>query len=105
MVDPNAGKYQRLYQDEFDMAKRVLTDSGVVGVMEWSNHDWQAFTFQADGLCLVFYPHKTTAGHHHIRVRDQGSKNHKQSHRLRKLLHRESGPNCTFSGKYGGHHR
>lgn len=41
----------------------------------WVDTAWQLFKFKCDGVCLVFYPHKSTAGNRHVRVRDENSTN------------------------------
>lgn len=67
--------------------------------LEWSKHEYQAFVFKSENVSLVFYPHKTSAGHYHIRVRDQGSKNKAEAKRLMWELDEAAGFNCTFSKK------
>ena len=95
MSDPYKGKYRKLYAEEFGLARGILAAYG--GTFEWSKHDYQAFTYEKQGVKLVFYPHKTTAGNHHLRVRDQGSKDHVQAKKLLSLLDKGAGFNCTFT--------
>jgi len=78
-------------------ATKMLENEG--GTIEESPHDYQCFTFKADGVCLVFYPHRTTARNYHIRVRNQGSKNKEKAEKLMKMLDDGAGYNCTFSKK------
>lgn len=72
MSDPLKGKYTqpRYFKREFETAKERLAPLG--GEVTPGEHDYQAFIYQAPGLRLVFYPHKTTAGNRHIRVRPEG---------------------------------
>jgi hypothetical protein len=94
-MDRNKKHYQKWYKDEFRQAEEFFADKG--GVVEWSTHDYQAFTYkQEDKISLVFYPHKTTAGNHHIRVRDQGSKDKSLAKTLMHDLSKTTGT-CTFS--------
>lgn len=93
MRDKLAGKYKSIYKSEFNLAKKILKD--FEGKLEWSNSEYEAFTFKSDNLSLIFYPHRTSAGNYHIRVRGKG----KNLESVLKLLHEKSGYNCTFSHK------
>lgn len=95
MRDKNAGKYDKLYKREFDLAAKVL---GNLGPLKWGEHDWEAFTFQCVGVSLVFYPHRTSAGNYHIRVRDQGSSDKKKAGELMEQLDALE-HTCTFTRK------
>ena len=101
MSDPNAGKYHRLFKDEFKQAEEILAGRG--GKVEWSTNDYQAFTYREPGVCLVFYPHKTSAGNYHVRVRNQGSKEAPLAKRLMRELYVQSGHSCSFTQNNGGH--
>lgn len=93
MKDPMRGQYTqtRYFRREFLAAKiRLAPMSGVVTPGE---HDYQAFVFSMPGLRLVFYPHKTSAGNAHIRVRTEGKFNQKLLNRAISLLAENS---CTF---------
>lgn len=72
MNDPMAGKYHRMFSEEFTKAFDRLKEFH--GNLSWSLNDYEAFTFKSDKLNLIFYPHKTGQGHRHIRVRDASSK-------------------------------
>jgi hypothetical protein len=93
-MDINKKQYKKLYKNEFQLATKVLG----VGV-EWSPHDYEAFIYKKDTVSLVFYPHRTSAGNYHIRVRDNGSKDKELAKRLMFNLDIEAGNNCTFSKK------
>jgi hypothetical protein len=59
------------------------------------------------GVALVIYPHKTSSGHHHARVRDNNSKDKAAAERIMKALDEGEGLpqplqdrirfSCTFS--------
>lgn len=93
MNDKLAGKYKSIYNGEFKLATTILKDFG--GTLEWSSNDYEAFTFKSAELNIIFYPHKTSAGNHHIRVRGTG----KNIGRVLDLLDKKAGYNCTFSRK------
>ncbi|WP_454734261.1 hypothetical protein [Cupriavidus pauculus] len=100
--DPNAGKYQRHYAAEFQTAGRVLARFGQKsGQLVWGKNDYEAFLYTEMGVRLVFYPHRTSAGNYHIRVRSQGSKQPKRATTLMSLLYIGAGNNCTF--QWAGH--
>lgn len=98
MKDPNAGKYHKIYQEEFKMAAYILSDyDGQIG---WLEHDYQAFYFKTKHVHLIFYPHKTkSTGNTHLRVRSQNSSNPQIAYEMMKKLYGGSGANCTFSYK------
>lgn len=88
---------KKAIQEAFDLAHDILDDE--VGELSESPHDYQCFTFVGPGISLVFYPHRTSAGNYHIRVRDQRSGNVEKAIYLMKLLNEKAGSNCTFSHK------
>lgn len=96
MADPNKGKYKILYMKEFNMAKDILHHCPEG--FEWSNADYEVFKFKECDVTLVFYPHKTSAGNYHLRVRNQNSANEKLAESYMDLLN-ECAPGCTFSRK------
>lgn len=99
MSDPDAGKYNKLFKQQFAIATETLAQRD--GQLEWVRHDYQAFIYREPGVCLVFYPHKTSGtGNRHIRVRDQGSKDKKLAKELMESLDRAAGFNCTFTRKH-----
>jgi len=61
------------WAQEVDWAMQICTQLGCT--VERSAADYEIAKVKGDGVSLVIYPHKTTAGHHHARVRDNGSKN------------------------------
>lgn len=95
------------WQEEVDYATAICAPLGCT--VERSSHDYEVATVRGDGVQLVIYPHKTTAGHHHARVRDNGSKDKPAARRV--MLAMQSGEGlpddtrwkvasfCTFSFK------
>lgn len=74
MKDPNAGKYQRIFREEFEMAERVLRQFG--GTLKWSSNDYEAFRYTNQDVGLLFYPHTNkNTRNRSIRVREQASQN------------------------------
>jgi hypothetical protein len=77
--------------------------------VERSSADYEIAKVKGDGVSLVIYPHRTTAGNHHARVRDNGSKNKLQADRVMVALDTGAGLpekeadrirfSCTFSAK------
>ena len=81
----------RYFAREFATAKERLAHLG--GVVSAGVHDYEAFTYEGSGVRLIFYPHKTSAGNHHIRVRTSG-KFDKAA--LRELIFALAENSCTF---------
>lgn len=82
------------FNDEFKMAKKALAPFG--GDVSWSDYDYEAFRYKSDSVQLIFYPHKTSAGHYHIRMRDAGSKDKAVLDGIRVALRDVAGYCCTF---------
>lgn len=90
-----AGKYQKPFKHEYLMAQLILKGKG--GVLDWSTKDYEAFTFTADGVRILFYPHTTNStGNVQCRVRDHGSKNKKLARKIMADLYVASGHSVTF---------
>jgi len=99
MDDPFKGRYNEIYQFEFDLATEALKEFG--GKMEWGKHNYQAFIYTAPELKITFYPHKTkTTGNHSIRVHGSGKK-YNLAHALLKIA---AGYRNTFDEKWGDNH-
>lgn len=97
MSDPNKKWYQRQYKSEFACAQNALRPYS--GTLEWSAADYEAFIYKSDAVKIIFYPHRTSAGNHHLRIRDSGSKDHKRFTEISGALRIAAGNNCTFSMK------
>lgn len=93
MTDPLKGKYckKHTFKREFELAKQRLASLG--GQVVEGVHDYEAFTYEIEGLKLIFYPHKTSANNHHIRIRSVG-KTDKSI--LRKAIFLLAENSCTF---------
>lgn len=92
--DPLCGLYtqRRYFGADFQKARERLAPLG--GVVQAGEHDFEAFTYTLPGkLRLIFYPHRTTAGNHHIRVRVSGKFDPKA---LRDALFALAENSCTF---------
>lgn len=100
MKDPNRGKYKKLYSDDFKRAEDYLLPL-YNGALTWSNADYQAFQYQTEGVKIIFYPHKTSSGNYHIRVRDGGSKDKIRAQAIMDVMQFDNVSNhtCTFSQK------
>ena len=96
-MDPLRGKYKKHYSEEFDIAKEALKHTK--GELNWADADYQAFIFRGPDVTLVFYPHKTSAGNYHLRVRNQNSKNKEKAVALMRRLDKATGSSCTFYSK------
>lgn len=86
--------YRREFKDDFALAAKILGKP-----VEWSPHAYEAFRFESKNVKLIFYPHRTSAGHYHIRVRDGGSVDVSLARKLMVKLYEDSGFNRTFSCK------
>lgn len=93
MADPLKGRYteRRYFRDEFQKAKDRLAHLG--GQVIPGLHDYEAFIYESAKLRLIFYPHKTSAGNHHIRVRTSGKFDKKA---LRDAIFALAENSCTF---------
>lgn len=93
MSDPLRGKYtgKRYFAREFQAAKERLAPLG--GEVIPGVHDYEAFIYNSKNLKLIFYPHKTSAGNHHIRVRPAGNPDKKL---LREAIFALAENTCTF---------
>lgn len=71
-LDPMAGRYTVTeFKAEFEIAKARLAPLG--GTFIVGTHNFEAFVYKGDGVKLLFYPHKTSAGNRHLRVRTAGA--------------------------------
>lgn len=101
MADPNQRRYRKLFAAEFKLAGDYLLPRWG-GRLDWVAADYEAFHYTLPDARLVFYPHRTSASNHHIRVRDGGSKNKERAAAIMSLLQvdKVGGPGlCTFHQK------
>lgn len=89
---------KKLYANEFNRAFHFLIPL-YRGELTWTKADYQAFVYQTEGVRLIFYPHKTSAGNQHIRVRDGGSKNKVRAQAILDVIQLDLATDCTFSQK------
>jgi hypothetical protein len=71
--------------------------------VEWRNPnapEYQLARVSGPGFCMVVYPHKTSAGNHHMRLRDQGSKDKEAYRKAVEEFYIKTGNNCSFQTKY-----
>ena len=73
---------RRKYKGIYQYVKEQLKDE--LGKVTYSPHAWQLLKYKSnDGdVTLVFYPHKSSAGNRHLRVRDENSKNKNEALRI-----------------------
>jgi hypothetical protein len=94
-VKPGRDSYYRAHKmyfgPEFETAKERLASLG--GQVTPGAHDYEAFVYEVEGLRLIFYPHRTTAGNYHIRIRTSGKFNREV---LRKAIFALAENTCTF---------
>ena len=85
------------WEREFSLAKETLW--GEPGRLEIATDQYVAFRYIEPNLRLVFYPHKTSAGNYHLRIRYEGCKDNLRADLLAKRLDDAAGFNCTFQRK------
>lgn len=95
------------WQQKIDWARAICEPLGCS--VDISIADYEIAKVKGDGVSLVIYPHKTSAGHHHVRTRDNGSKDKARARQIQAALKRADGLpasvaesirfSCTFSWK------
>lgn len=92
--------YKKYFAEEFELAKAALKPLG--GEVYWVDHDYEAFRYKADGVLLIFYPHQTTAGNHHLRVRCAANSNIEAAAiAVKTILEAKKCIDCKFQAKIG----
>ena len=84
------------FAKEIKMAQSILSDQP--GTVRLSKYDHEVARYVEPGLTLIFYPHRTTAGNYHLRVRP--SVYTKRALDLCAMLADEAGHNCTFQFRW-----
>lgn len=84
-------------KSEIHSARIILSDEDVQ--FQEINKNYILFKIIGNDFKIVAYPHKTSAGNRHVRVRDENSKNKKESLRIMKKLYDLSGNNCRYQSK------
>jgi hypothetical protein len=67
MAMADISKDQRAWKHVKAVAAERL--SGLDGALDWSPHAHEVLRWEHPKLTLIFYPHRTSAGNYHIRVR------------------------------------
>lgn len=93
------------WKDEKAWAEQICTPLGYT--VTPSTAAYEIAKVHGPGVALVIYPHKTSASHHHARVRDNNSKDKAAAERVMKALDQGEGLpqpiqdeirfSCTFS--------
>jgi hypothetical protein len=86
------------YEKEYELSNKILSSFGEIKV---SLNEYQLWKFKDNfGLVnIVFYPHKTSAGNYHVRVRGEGSISKEKEKTIMDFLDIAAGSNCTFRRK------
>lgn len=84
-----------IWSDELELAHGVAQAEGVKLLVSY--HDYQVAKLVGEGVKLCIYPHKTSAGNHHLRVRDEGSKDKARAAAVARALDKSREFWCTFS--------
>lgn len=78
------GAKREPYATEFGWAVTICAPLGCT--VERSAAMYEVAKVKGDGVALVIYPHRTTAGHYHLRVRDNNSKDKAKAARVLQAL-------------------
>lgn len=92
-----ARKKPNKWQEEYDLAATAL--AGEPGELVWATDQYVAFRYIEPSVRIVFYPHKTTRGHYHIRVRQESCGDRERAVALMQRLDRSVPGWCTFTRK------
>lgn len=65
MRDRNRGKYEKMFKREI----KLLNTWSLADSVEILDIDYQVCKVKSSDSVFIFYPHKTSAGHIHLRVR------------------------------------
>lgn len=87
------------WSDDLRIAAKYCKQHGLT--LELVDIQYQVAKIKGDDIKLVIYPHKTSSGHYHLRVRDESSKDKEKAIQHMYGLDIAAGFNCTFSHKYG----
>lgn len=84
-----------VWSDELSIALKVASAEGAYLFL--TDAPYQVAKVIGDRFKLVIYPHRTTAGNYHLRVRDEGSADKERARTVALALNRAAGCNCTFT--------
>jgi hypothetical protein len=95
------------WQQEFEWAAAICAPLGCT--VTRSEAQFEIAKVSGEGIALIIYPHRTSAGNYHARVRDQNSKDAAKARRVMIALDEGDGLpgkdadrvrfSCTFSHK------
>lgn len=83
------------WSDDLAVARDVCAELGLQ--LSLTDADYQVAKITGEGVRLVIYPHKTTAGHRHLRVRNENSTNPARAAEAMVALDKAKTGWCTFS--------
>ena len=84
-------------RSELPTARKILKDENVI--FEEVFRNYILFKIKSEGVCIVAYPHKTSAGNRHVRIRNENSSNKEELMRIMEKLRDESGNDCRYHFK------
>lgn len=80
-------KEQKPWRESINVLKAFAEKLGLtVELRNPSCPEYQLARLTCDGVRLIAYPHKTTAGNHHVRIRNEHSKNVAKATEIMKAL-------------------
>lgn len=87
----DVSKDQRAWKHVKAVAASRLAEIG--GALDWSPHAHEVLRWSHPELTLIFYPHRTSAGNYHVRVRAGACKSRKL---LRRCIVALAENSCQF---------
>jgi hypothetical protein len=96
-----AARHMRCSTKELRQNEAVLRKGCIpfAATVEPSPHPYEVWRIAAPGVSLIVYPHRTSAHNHHLRVRNNGSKDAAKARALLLAIDDVAGYNCTFHCK------
>lgn len=87
------------YVNQYRTAKKFF--SILPGELKVSLNDYELWRYKEEDnqVSILFYPHKTSCGNYHVRVRDQSSKNKDRADMIMQILDMLYPFERTFSRK------
>ena len=100
MTFVEAAKHMRCTLNDLRNNEALLNKYCPVGLrVERSEHAYEVWRINGEGVSLIVYPHRTSAGHYHLRIRNNGSQDKGRARALLESLDNAAGYNCTFHCK------
>lgn len=85
-------------KEQMALAEKIALENNCS--IEPGADQYQTAKIVGDGVKLVIYPHKSTAGNYHLRIRDENSKDPVKALAIANALDVDSGFSCTFQMKH-----